>query len=210
MWVYTSLLTHSLASGDPLLEAQREAEEGRRRLAQRARVGVPLDFMTGQLGLIWTLRGLTPVFGSFGSEELDERDLEQHLQNDPELARAACWYWIRKLQAHVYSAEHDRAAAMAAKAERFLWTASADFLEAEYHFYGALARAAAADSAIPDERQELLADVAAHHQRLLEWAANCPENFESRARLVGAEIARLDGRELDASDCTNRPSDRPA
>ena len=198
MWVYTSLLTHSLASGDPLLEAQREAEEGRRRLAQRARVGVPLDFMTGQLGLIRTLRGLTPVFGSFGSEELDEHDLEQHLQNDPELARAACWYWIRKLQAYVYSAEHDRAAAMAAKAQRFLWTASADFLEAEYHFYGALARAAAADSAIQDERRDLLADVAAHHQRLLEWAANCPENFESRAALVGAEIARLDGRELDA------------
>ena len=200
-WVYTSLLTHSLGSGDPLLEAQREAEEGRRRLAQRARVGVPLvplDFMTGQLGLIWTLRGLTPVFGSFGSEELDERDLEQHLQNDPELARAAGWYWIRKLQAHVYSAEHDRAAAMAAKAERFLWTASADFLEAEYHFYGGLARAAAADSAIPDHRRELLADVAAHHRRLLEWTANCPENFESRAVLVGAEVARLHGRELDA------------
>ena len=154
--------------------------------------------MTGQLGLIQTLRGLTPVFGSFGSEELDEHDLEQHLQNDPGLARAACWYWIRKLQAYVYSAEHDRAAAMATKAQRFLWTASADFLEAEYHFYGALARAAAAGSAIQDERRDLLADVAAHHQRLLEWAANCSENFESRAALVGAEIARLDGRELDA------------
>ena len=58
-----------------------------------------LDVMTGQLGLIRTLRGLTPVFGSFGSEELDEHRLEQHLQSDPELARAACWYWIRKLQA---------------------------------------------------------------------------------------------------------------
>ena len=30
------------------------------------------------------------------------------------------------------------------------------------------------------------------------WAANCPENFENRAALVGAEIARLEGRELDA------------
>jgi hypothetical protein len=87
-WVYTSLLTHSLASGDPLPEAQREAEKGRRRLTQ-ARVGVLLDLMTGQLGLIRTLRGLTPVFGSFGSEELDEHHLEQHLQNDPGLARAA-------------------------------------------------------------------------------------------------------------------------
>src|SRR4029077_4975223 len=30
------------------------------------------------------------------------------------------------------------------------------------------------------------------------WARNCPENFEDRVALVGAEIARLDDRELDA------------
>ena len=29
-------------------------------------------------------------------------------------------------------------------------------------------------------------------------AENCPENFENRAALVGAEIARLEGREIDA------------
>ena len=78
------------------------------------------------------------------------------------------------------------------------WTITAEFLEAEYHFYGALARTAAADSAIPDERQELLANAARSHQRLLEWAANCPDNFDSRAALVGAELARVEGRELDA------------
>ena len=40
--------------------------------------------------------------------------------------------------------------------------------------------------------------VAAHHTQLKIWAANCQENFENRAALVGAEIARLEGRELDA------------
>ena len=42
---------------------------------------------------------------------------------------------------------------------------------------------------------EALAD---HHRQLQVWAENCPENFENRSALVGAEIARLDGRELDA------------
>ena len=32
----------------------------------------------------------------------------------------------------------------------------------------------------------------------MEWAENCPENFENRAALVGAEIARLEGRVLEA------------
>ena len=38
----------------------------------------------------------------------------------------------------------------------------------------------------------------AHHRQLQVWAENCPENFENRAALVGAEIARIEGRELDA------------
>ena len=42
---------------------------------------------------------------------------------------------------------------------------------------------------------EALAD---HHRQLAIWAENCPENFENRAALVGAEIARIEGRLLDA------------
>jgi hypothetical protein len=32
------------------------------------------------------------------------------------------------------------------------------------------------------------------------WAKNCPATFANRAALVGAEIARLEGRALDAMD----------
>ena len=197
-WVYCSAVALDLAGGEPLAEVQRGAEEARR-LAQGVPAGAVLDLMTGQRGLVYTLRGLTSVFGSFEDEEVDEQRLAAEMENDPDLARAACWYWIRKLQAYVHSGQHDLAVAVAAKAGRVLWTTSADFMEAEYHFYGALGRAAAAGTARPEaERRELRAEVAAHHERLLQWARNCPENFESRAALVGAETARLDGRELDA------------
>ena len=40
--------------------------------------------------------------------------------------------------------------------------------------------------------------MASLHQELQLWATNCPDNFENRAALVGAEIARIDGRDLDA------------
>ena len=40
--------------------------------------------------------------------------------------------------------------------------------------------------------------LAGHYRQLQIYAENCPENFENRAALVGAEIARLDGREIDA------------
>jgi PAS domain S-box-containing protein len=200
IWIYANLVTHGLASGDPLMDVQHDAEKWRLRLTQGAPNDVSLNLMTGQLGLIRTLRGLTPVFGSFGSEEADEHRLEQHLQGGPGLRGYADvgWYWIFKLQAHVYSGEHVRAATIAGKVQPLLWTITADILEAEYHFYGALARTAAADAATRDERPALLAAVTGHRQRLVEWAANCPDNFDSRAALVGAELARVEGRELDA------------
>ena len=72
------------------------------------------------------------------------------------------------------------------------------FETAEYHFYGALSQAASCDAAPPDERQQHVDALAAHHRQLEVWAENCPENFENRAALVGAEIARIEGRELDA------------
>ena len=50
----------------------------------------------------------------------------------------------------------------------------------------------------PASEQQHLDAVAAHHRQLQVWAENCPENFENRAALVGAEIARIEGRELDA------------
>ncbi len=38
----------------------------------------------------------------------------------------------------------------------------------------------------------------AHHAQLEIWAQNCPETFRNRALLASAEIARIEGRELDA------------
>ena len=72
------------------------------------------------------------------------------------------------------------------------------FETAEYHFYGALSRAASCDGATAGERHELRKALAAHHEQLRIWAENCPENFGNRAALVDAEIARLESRELDA------------
>src|SRR5262249_14196284 len=84
------------------------------------------------------------------------------------------------------------------RAQRLLWTSWSLFETAEYHFYGALAHAASWDSASPDQNQQHVDALTAHFKQLEIWAENCPENFENRAALIGAEIARIEGRELDA------------
>src|SRR6059036_3340530 len=56
----------------------------------------------------------------------------------------------------------------------------------------------------PDPYAEHREALAAHDRQLRAWAANCPENFEDRTALVGAEIARIERRPLEAMDLYER------
>ena len=192
-----NLITNLLASGDPLAEVQHEAEAALD-FARRARFGLVVDFITTQLQLIRTLRGLTPAFGCFEDTEFSEGRFEQHLDEDPSLAPALCWYWIRTLQARFFAGAHAPGLEAASKAQRLLWTSPGLFELPEYHLYAALTQAALCDAAAGPVVVLHLEALAAHHRQLQEWAENCPENFENRAALVGAEIARIEGRDADA------------
>jgi PAS domain S-box-containing protein len=192
-----NLNTNLLAAGDPLAEVQREAENGLE-FAQRARFGLIIDIITSQLGLIRTLRGLKPQFGSFDDEQFNEIQFEAHLASNPFLAIAECWYWVRKLQARFFAADYDAAIDALRNAQRLLWTSPSLFEGAEAHFYGALSHAACWDTASPERKREHFESLVAHQKLIDTWAINCPENFENRAALVNAEIARIEGREFDA------------
>ena len=191
------LYTNFLAAGDPLAELQREAETGLI-FATSIRFVLVIDCIKAQLGLIRTLRGLTPKTGVFDDEQFDELHFECHLASDPVLALPECWYWIRKLQARFLAGDYPAAIEASLNAERLLWASPAFFETAEYHFYSALSRAAALDSATDDSRQRHFEALAAHQKQQEIWAEHCPENFANRAALVGAEIARIEGRALDA------------
>ncbi|GLR83378.1 hypothetical protein GCM10007857_00880 [Bradyrhizobium iriomotense] len=195
------LLTHLLACGDPLADVQREAEAGLD-FARRAGTDLAADRIAGQLQLVRTLRGLTTKFGSFDEAGFNEAQFERRLEEDPHLEQAGFWYWVRKLQARVL-ADDPGAIAAATKADQLLWTSKALFDRVEFHFYAALAQAALAQAAlgeaVPDRGGALNLDaLAVHHRQLQQWAEICPEDFADRAALVTAEIARIEGRELDA------------
>src|SRR5258707_12343492 len=154
--------------------------------------------ITLQLGFIRTLRGLTQKFGSFDDAQFEELRFERHLANSASPGQPECFYWIRKLQARFLTGDYASALDASLKAEPLLSTAPSNLEMAEYHLYGGLSRAASLDSALPDQRPQHFVALAAHHRQLQVWAENCPDNFENRAALVGAEIARIEGRHLDA------------
>ncbi len=191
------LVTFLLAAGAQLGDVQREAENGLE-FAQTTKFAYVVDIIIGQLRFIRTLRGLTPSFSSFNDAEFDEAGFEQHLEADPHLVFATCWYWIRKLQARFYAGDYMSALAAASKAEPLLQRGPGHFEWAEYIFYSALVGAAKYDSASSEEKVRYRKALATHHKQIVVWAENCPENFGNRAALVAAEIARIEGCELDA------------
>src|SRR5882762_1994215 len=82
-----ALTTNLLAVGYPLPEVQREVEHGLA-FADKTGFRVVIDLIAIQLGLIRTLRGLTPKFGSFNDAQFDEIRIEHRLAGNPDLARA--------------------------------------------------------------------------------------------------------------------------
>ena len=192
-----NLVKISLASGETLSHVEREAVIGLD-FARKLQFGIEVDMITGQLRLIRLLRGLTSQFTSFNDSEFDEIQFEQRLEANPNLALPACFYWVRKLQAHVWANDYSSALKAAAKAQRLLWTSRPFFEHAEYHFYAGLAHAASSSVMPTPERAQHLETLAVHCRQLEIWAQYCPENFEDRRALLAAEIARLEDRALDA------------
>jgi predicted ATPase/signal transduction histidine kinase len=183
-----------LPAGDPLVEMQGEAESSLG-LARKAKFGYFTALSDIQLALVRTLRGSTRAFGSFEHAEFDqvgfERDLDKY---QPQLH---CSYWIRKLQALFFAGDFASAVDASLSARPLLW-ALPTIEAAEYEFYSALARAALWNSAAHEQRSEHLAALAAHCKLIQIWAEYCPENFQDRAEMVAAEVARIEGRDLEA------------
>ena len=170
------LVQLALAAGNPLDQIQQLAESALA-FARKVNFQLLVHCVGGLIALIESLRGTPPT------ATIDE----QHLA-DPGMAIMACWYWIRQLEAAVFADDVAAAQRALANAKPLMWTSATFFEQAEYHFFGALAETAAGHR-----------DAAAEHHVLLEeWAATGPETFTSRAALVAAELARLDGRDREA------------
>ena len=194
-----------LALGHPLDQVERELEHG---LEFVRRFRFLLDRISASLALVRTLRGATAKFGSLDDGQCMERFFEERVTGQPTDAFLERYYWIRKLQARFFAGDYVSAIDAADKLDTlFARVASLSVIildKEEYHFYAALSRAAACEPMGPDQYAKHRTALERHEQELRARAANCPQNFEDRAALVGAEIARVEGRPLDAMDLYER------
>lgn len=93
---------------------------------------------------------------------------------------------------------HVEALEAAAEAEPMIAAVMAMPMEASFHFFHALSLASLYPTLPALQQQQSLRQLKHKHGKFVLWTEHCPENFEGRAALIGAEIARVEGRELDA------------
>jgi len=186
-----------LFAGEPLRDLKTEVERGLG-YTKKVRFSLVTGFLENQLAFIRMLRGLTPVFGCLDGESFSEADTEKRL---PQTSRVfGAWYWVRKLQACFYAGDYQAAVHAASRAGPLIAVAHSFLEEVEYYFYGALATVGLIDTIASEHRQLHLQTLGQYQEQLQIWSQLCPENFGGHRILVLAEVARIEGRPLDAEN----------
>ena len=190
------LIPDLLVRNDPLDAVWRESEMALE-FVRKAGFRDIADVIRSQQRFIATMQGRTATFSSFSGAQFDQAAFEARLTGD-RMPTMVCFYWVFKLKARFLSGDYAEALTAAGKAKALLWAVAAQILLLDYFYYAALTVAACYEKASADEQNSWDELLTAHREQLREWAENYPPTFADKHLLVSAEIARLEGRALDA------------
>jgi PAS domain S-box-containing protein len=186
-----SLVTSFLFdSGAPLAEVQRRAESALVDVRERKFI-MALQMITIPLLTVRALRGLTP---DLNSSVISDEDAEcvRILTTEPKFSHNVPRFMIRQLQLRYYAGDYAGCLEAIKAVQAGLFFPLYEKV-CEFSFFSALTHAAVlSESAAPPlgEHWSALLEARGH---LDMWAERCAVNFADRARLVGAEVARLQG-----------------
>ncbi|MEA2706555.1 MAG: hypothetical protein QOH22_1343, partial [Gemmatimonadaceae bacterium] len=185
-----------LLRNDPLDAVWRESEMALD-VAREAKYGDTADIIRSQQRFVATMQGRTASFSTFSDAQFDEETFETQLTGD-RMPLMICFYWILKLKARFLSGNYAEALAAADKAKPLLLIASAQIELLDYFHYAALTVAALFETGSAVEQSAWRDLLATHGEQLREWADTYPPTFRDKYTLVSGEIARLEGRDVDA------------
>jgi len=144
------------------------------------------------------MRGISDQLTTLNGEGFDEQAFEEHLDKES-FPTVRLMYQVMKTAQRLLAGSYEEAVVAAAAARDNISGGNGMIISAEYHYYGALARAAHFTAAPAEAQPSLRQALEDHEKHLREWAESCPENFAGRHALVSAEIARIEGKHQEAA-----------
>ena len=181
-----------LFCGDPLEEIFRDAEQGLGFFLRSSGFDLLAEFLTLQRNFALSLMGRDE------ENRFEVPGPAEPYAHEGKWPLAAFFHYTALIQINVLAGRYDTALALAERAGKFYGGARAYLDVVEFRFYTGIAQAAAYDAS-PRERREMLVNgLREQHRKLSIWCARIPGNFADRLTLLAAEIARIEGRELEA------------
>jgi len=165
--------------------------------AQQSRHEAAFQTIRLQQQLIFNLQGQTDHFYTLNSADFDEAEALEILQKT-EFGSGIAFYHIIKLITLFTYEQYRNALQSAYEAQNVLEAVRSLPIEANYLLHHSLVLTALYPEESDAMQAEFLATLEQHRQQLQYWADYCPANFWHKALLVTAEIARIEGRDLEA------------
>jgi PAS domain S-box-containing protein len=201
--LYYACYSASLAAVELLLrgqDLQKDAEECGEYLNFARSVGFRdgIDLIVTTERTIAALRGQTRSLSTFSDAGFDESSFETELTG-ARMNVVAFWHWTRKLMLYFLSGNYLAALAASDKVQPGPWARIVQIQHLDFHYYSALAIAAHIEHAPIEQRHALRERLAAHGLQINSWVQETRSpTFLDKHALVSAEIARIEGRELEA------------
>ncbi len=203
-WAYG--LATLLDCGSVLSDVHRHADAALA-LARSVKFPLVVDFINSALMMVRALRGLTADLATISDGSVSEEEHERRLDSSPKLWHAAIRYRIRKLQLQLIAGNFARCLELVSRMDEEVDELKVYEL-AEYRYYAALTRAACLADMGDEQRKRHVRMLVASGEQFSQWESRCPDNFAGRAALIAAEIARIEGRELEAERLYERAIER--
>ncbi len=210
-WAQSHTVNDLLFRGDHLDDLAREIEDGMSFAGQlQHREGV--DDLLPHQQFVAALRGRTASLGNLETGEFSERSFESRLASQAASQHvtgpaksAAFQYWVLKAQLRFSAGDFDGAGSALQKAAPAL--ASAIHIPLfNYHFYSILTAGARLHSSSSEDASDTLTMMSTHLEKLRIWRDCNPKAFAAGTELSEAELARCEGRLLDAEAGYERAS----
>ncbi|WP_414513355.1 AAA family ATPase [Nostoc sp. PCC 9305] len=147
--------------------------------------------------LLMNLRGLTHHNLTLSSDYFDESQALSMI-TDAGFISGIIFYYIIKLIIFFTYRQYTEALNCALRLTNFPVTTLALPIETDYVLYYSVTLTALYPAVSFQEQEKFLQTLEFHQQQLQYWANHCPENFLHKSQLIAAEIARIEGRELEA------------
>jgi predicted ATPase/signal transduction histidine kinase len=191
-----NMVSNMLFSGAPLNETSKAAEDAFD-FSHEVQFVVLSATILAQVMLVSTLRDCyAQTFARLG---LDDTWADILIFGAGKTSTGAYAYWVHKLQIAVLFRRWDEALEYEKHAVPLQTASSAHLETADLPLYGALARVEAfTTESDPTMRATHLKAIRRYCDDLRLYSEGCPENYADRLALVRAELARIEGRALEA------------